>query len=214
MAQDSIEKVSMSSSTNMELVLKRLEIKIDSLSTNIEQLKQERNYFQAALSSETTIFTMIFGAVFSVIGFFSFLIVKIQLHGSEKKVELMINAQKEKFLLIDEINEKHNILVNKALGNVYVTISNIKYDNASKFIHLINAATCFNRINALEIAKINLGNAKKNWAILLKDSVELGKFKKRNIDTVYKCLKELIKSEDTDVINMAVTLFSDITKIM
>ena len=96
-AQDSIEKVSMSSSTNMELVLKRLEIKIDSLSTNIEQLKQERNYFQAALSSETTIFTMIFGAVFSVIGFFSFLIVKIQLHGSEKKVELMINAQKEKF---------------------------------------------------------------------------------------------------------------------
>lgn len=83
---------------------------------------------------------MIFGCVFFVISFFSFLIIKIQLHGSERKVLLMINEQKQKFLAIDNINKKHSKLINMALGNVYAAIVRLLDPLTQKFEYSVVAA--------------------------------------------------------------------------
>lgn len=175
--------------------IKQLNAKVDSLIKTTSKIAEERNYFSTALCSQTTIFSVIITIIISLLSLVSYLNIKGMM--LKQKKEMLAEMNKHKFRIddIEKDNNGNKKLVNKALGNLNVLISDFFKDKSSdaRFYYLIQAAKYQFINDSGSPAYQNLTNAKK----MLEEDGLTSKFQK--YDIVIQDLQMMIKSKDNDL---------------
>ena len=103
--------------------LKELNAKVDSLLKVTDRLSEEKNYFSAALSSQTSIFGIIITIALALFGVFSFITYKKELENYNAENKSIIDKQDNKINKIEEVNKKHDYDINHLLATMYTAIA-------------------------------------------------------------------------------------------
>lgn len=141
--------------------IEQLNAKIDSLIKITSKITEERNYFSTALSSQTTIFSVIVTIVISLLSLASYLNIRGMMLKQKKEMLAEMNNHKSKIEEIESSTAENQKLVYKALGNLNVVISKVIDKNDTKIIYLIQAAKYNILYGSEPIALRNLNNAKR-----------------------------------------------------
>ena len=103
--------------------LNELNTKVDSLLKATEKFNEEKNYFTTALSSQTTIFTLIISIIVSLIGLVSFLGFKFEIKKYKEETQVIIDRQNKVIESFDKTSKKHDDMINEAFGSIYVMVA-------------------------------------------------------------------------------------------
>ncbi|MBL7968330.1 MAG: hypothetical protein JNK09_15105 [Prolixibacteraceae bacterium] len=193
---------------NQRLIL--LDSKVDSLLKVTSKFQEEKNYFATAISSQTTIFSIIITITLFLFGFISYVRFNLLIKQYKKETESIIDRQNQIIDSVREANKVHEKLIYTALGNTYALISDVfKSKKSMVFIHTISGSKYHNS-SGYSIGALTL--LKKT-----KEIIDTSEFYEKYFSAIIKSdnegkivdnLKALMNSEDRDVMAIAVYILN------
>ncbi len=194
------------------LQLERLNSKVDSLLKVTAKFSEEKNYFSTALNSQTTIFSIIITIALFLFGLISFVNMKLEIKKYKDETESIINRQNDIIESVKVKNNKHDELINNALGNLNALIAEYYGTNERmKFKYALNAARFQQTKEPYDSALVNLNKAldickKDNFELLYSDIKEKDKVIEDN-------LKILINSKDDEIVKISLEIYAKYLEI-
>jgi uncharacterized protein YoxC len=188
------------------LQFESLNSKVDSLLKVTAKFNEEKNYFTTALNSQTMIFSIIITITLFLFGLISFVNMKFEIKKYKEETESIINRQNDIIESVKGKNNKHDELINSALGNLNALIAEYYNTNERvKFKYAINAARFQQTKEPYDTALVNLNKAlditKKDYFDTLFDDIT-----ERDM-VIEDNLKILINSKNEEIVKTSLAIY-------